>query len=237
VSFTSGYGDLLLPKMAKGAILGLKSPEEDEGRLKSACLEERMKSSPEIEFGRTAVLVLDVQNDIVAATPDVEPVLDNMQRVLAAVRGRGLPITYVTVSFREDYADAPWKTHPLYQMVREYKMVLTGTPGGTIHPTVAPHENEPVFNKTCVNAFVTTRLQQHLKILDVHTLIVMGLWTNFVVEATTRHAADIGYRVVILSDCCASNSLSNHDFAMREILPNFATITDSPELVRKLGSL
>jgi nicotinamidase-related amidase len=85
-----------------------------------------------------------------------------------------------------------------------------------------------------VNAFVTTRLQQHLQILDVKTLIVMGLWTNFVVEATTRHAADIGYRVIVVSDCCASNSLKNHDFAVGEILPNFATMMDSSELLAAL---
>jgi nicotinamidase-related amidase len=83
-----------------------------------------------IEFERATLLVLDVQNDIVAATPDVEPVLANMERVLAAVRDRGLPISYATVSFRDDYSDAPWQTHPLYKMVREYKMVLANTPGG-----------------------------------------------------------------------------------------------------------
>jgi len=188
-----------------------------------------------IEFRRATLLVLDVENDIVAATPDVEPVLLNMQRVLAAVRDRGLPISYVTVSFRDDYSDAPWKTHPLYQMVREYKMVLASTPGGEIHSAVAPQQNEPVFNKTCVNAFVTTRLQQHLQILDVNTLIIMGLWTNFVVESTTRHAADIGYRVIVLSDCCASNSLKNHDFTIREILPNFGTIMNSSQLLADLA--
>jgi len=192
--------------------------------------------SADVQLGRAALLVLDVQNDIVAATPDVEPVLSNMQRALAAGRARGLPISYVTVSFRGDYSDAPWKTHPLYQMVREHRMVLANGIGGAIHSAVAPRQDEPVFNKTCVNAFTTTRLQQHLQILDVNTLLVMGLWTNFVVEATTRHGSDIGYRMVVLSDCCASNSLNNHDFAMRETMPNFATIIDSSALVAILAN-
>ena len=69
----------------------------------------------ELDPRRTAVLPLDIQNDIVAATPNVEPILENVNSILHTARERHVPVVYVTVSFTEGYPDAPVKTHPLYR--------------------------------------------------------------------------------------------------------------------------
>jgi hypothetical protein len=39
-----------------------------------------------------------------------------------------------------------------------------------------------VINKTCVDPFLTTNLGQAPINFDVNTLVLIGLWTNFVVE-------------------------------------------------------
>jgi nicotinamidase-related amidase len=176
-----------------------------------------------------------MENDIVAATPNVEPVLNNVNRVLDTARDKSVSVVYVTVSFTEGYPDAPVKTHPLYQMVSENRMVLAAESGGQIHASVKPKPNELVLNKTSVDPFTTTRLAQHLRILDVDTVVVMGLWTNFVVESTTRTAGDYGYRVVVVRDACASNTEENHEFAIANILPMFATIADSADVCQALS--
>ncbi len=64
----------------------------------------------------------------------------------------------------------------------------------------------------------------------------MGLWTNFAVESTARTAADMGYRVVIVQDACASNSDENHGFAITNILPMFATIATATEVRQALSA-
>lgn len=189
----------------------------------------------ELDLRRTAVLPLDLQNDIVAGTANVEPVLENASNVLAAARARKVPVVYVTVSFAEGYLDAPVKTHPLFQMVSENRSVLAGESGAEIHPSVTPKQGELVLNKTCVDPFVTTRLAQHLQILDVNTIVIMGLWTNFVVEATARTAADRGYRVIVVRDACGSNSDENHAFSMTNLMPVFATVVDAAEACQALG--
>jgi nicotinamidase-related amidase len=71
--------------------------------------------------------------------------------------------------------------------------------------------------------------------LDLNTLILVGLWTNFVVEATARHAADVGYRVIIVRECCASNDEQNHEWAMTRILPMIATVAGVDDAVAALG--
>ena len=187
----------------------------------------------EIDLNRVAILAMDFQNDIVGGTPNVEPVLANARQVLDAGRQKQVPIIYITVSFREDYRDAP-SSSPLFQMVQQNNMVRAGTPGAAIHADLTPQANDLVLNKTCVNSFLTTNLQQVLHSLDVNTLILMGLWTNYVVEATARHASDMGHRVIVVRQACASNSEENHNFAMDQILPTLTAVSSLDEVLQAL---
>jgi len=188
----------------------------------------------ELDLRRTAVLPVDLQNDIVAASENVEPALQNASSVLQAARSSGVPIVHVTVSFSDGYRDAPVATHPLYKMVSENRLVLASEEGGKIHASVAPKQDELVLNKTGVDPFLTTRLAQHLRILDVNTLLLMGVWTNFAVEATARTAADLGYRVIVVRDACASNSDENHKFSMTNLMPMFASVIVAEEACQAL---
>ena len=96
-------------------------------------------------------------------------------------------------------------------------------------------QNELVLNKTGVDPFVTTRLAQHLQMLDVNAIVIMGLWTNAAVESTARTAADMGYRVIVVRDACGSNSDENHEFSMTNLMPMFATVVDAAEVRQDLS--
>jgi nicotinamidase-related amidase len=178
-----------------------------------------------LDTRRTALLLLDYQHDNITATPGIAQarVLEHSARVLEAARRRGLRVIHITASVRRDYLDMP-RASSLWMKLRESKTLIQGTPGAEIHPLVAPREDELVINKTCVDPFLTTNLGQALINFDVNTLVLIGLWTNFVVEATARHAADVGYRVVIVRECCASNDVDNHEWAMTRILPAIAEV-------------
>ncbi|MBI2371387.1 MAG: cysteine hydrolase [Deltaproteobacteria bacterium] len=189
-----------------------------------------------LDLKRTAVLAMDLQNDIVNATPGIgeKKVLANIRQVLDRARQQQVAVVHITVSFRGDYRDAPGAS-PLFQMVRQNGMLRAGTAGAEIHADVRPQEGEPVLNKTCVDPFLTTNLDQLLHNLDANTLVLMGLWTNFVVEATARHASDLGYRVIVVRECCASNSDENHTFALTQILPMVATVAVLDEVLPALA--
>lgn len=184
---------------------------------------------------RTAVLPLDVQIDLVFGTPGVleSGMCDRMSLLLDEARQAGAVPIHVTASVRSDYRDIP-KDNPLWIAVRNQKSMILGTEGAQIHACVAPLESELVINKTCVDPFLTTNLGQALINADVNTLILFGLWTNYVVEATARHASDMGYRVFIVSDCCAGNDEENHKWAMERILPTLAYVTTSGEVIAAL---
>ena len=189
-----------------------------------------------IEPDRTAILSLDVQNDLVDSTDGVVEtgMLERMAAILAAGRKNGLAVIHITASCREDFLDIP-KDNPLWINLRNQKSMVFGTRGAEVHQAVAPRESELILNKTCVDPFLTTNLGQALHNADANTLILFGLWTNYVVEATARHASDMGYRVFVVSDCCASNDAENHQWAMDRILPTLSYVVTSKEVIDAIG--
>lgn len=190
---------------------------------------------PRIEPKRTAVLVLDVQNDLVKITPGIRQnrVLEHIAAVIRRARRKRMPVVHVTASVRGDFLDIP-RDNPLWDGLRKSRQLIFGTKGAAIHPAVKPLKNELVLNKTCVDPFLTTNLGQALQNHDVNTVILMGLWTNWVVEATARHASDMGYRVFVVTEATASNTFQNHDFAINRILPTICYVVSVKDVIAAL---
>lgn len=188
-----------------------------------------------IDPQRTAVLLLDVQKDLVDITPGLKQnrVIENMAGVLKAARRRKLPVIHITASVRADFLDLP-KDNPLWDGLRKKRQLIIGTKGAAIDPRVRPLKNELVLNKTCVDPFLTTNLGQALQNADANTIVLMGLWTNYVVEATARHASDMGYRVFLVREACASNTVENHEFAINKILPTICYVVNVKDLLATL---
>ena len=188
-----------------------------------------------IDPRRTAVLLLDVQQDLVDITPGLKQnrVIENMAGVLKAARRRKLPVIHITASVRADFLDLP-KDNPLWDGLRKKRQLIIGTKGAAIDRRVKPLRNELVLNKTCVDPFLTTNLGQALQNADANTIILMGLWTNYVVEATARHASDMGYRVFLVREACASNTVENHEFALNRILPTICYVVGVQDVLAAL---
>jgi nicotinamidase-related amidase len=75
-----------------------------------------------------------------------------------------------------------------------------GTDGWKIHPEISPLNNEKVIEKTTPDAFHETGLQEELENLDVSTLIIAGLQTEYCIDTTCRRASLLGFDVVLVSD-------------------------------------
>jgi nicotinamidase-related amidase len=113
-----------------------------------------------------------------------EAAAKNAGRVLAAFRAEGKPVVHV----RHDFE-----------------------PGGSIHASVAPAEGEKVFTKTEVSCFNGTEVLAHLKDLGVKELVIVGMQTHMCLEAATRAAYDLGFKVTVVGDACATRDLTYGD--------------------------
>ena len=77
-----------------------------------------------------------------------------------------------------------------------------------IRPEVMPRAGEEVIGKHYANAFRDTPLLGYLHQHAITNLVICGMQTHMCVEATTRAAADYGFHVTVVSDACATRSLS-----------------------------
>ena len=187
---------------------------------------------------------MDFQNDLVdaegafgsqgtAAEVKEKRAIENTARVLAAARNVGLTVVHVAVAWRPGHQEAN-RSAPLFAGVGEANALVEGSWGGDFHPVLRPAEDELVITKRGVSALTGTELDRLLRLRDVNVLVLTGFATNFVVEGTARDAVDRGYRVIVLSDCCASFSDEMHRFALDAILPQLGTVTTSGEFINSL---
>lgn len=82
-----------------------------------------------------------------------------------------------------------------------------GTDGVHIHESVAPQGDEPVIVKNSPNAFLKTNLKELLDASGIEEVVVIGAMSHMCIEATSRAASDLGYKVTVLEDACATMDL------------------------------
>lgn len=184
---------------------------------------------------RCAFLAMDFQHDILAVTPQYREkhLLETVTRVLDAARHTSATVVYITVSFRNDYADAPAHS-PLFQAEKARGVMKVGSPGAAICEELTPQTGDLVINKHGVDPFNSTHLANVLRARDVETLVLMGVWTNYVVEATARTGADSGYRIIVVTDGCASDTEDHHQFFVTQILPMLGTAVTASDVIAAL---
>jgi nicotinamidase-related amidase len=71
-----------------------------------------------------------------------------------------------------------------------------------IAPTVPPLDSEIVVIRNATSAFVGADLEARLDELGATTLVLCGALSTHALEASARHAADLGYQVFIVADAC-----------------------------------
>jgi nicotinamidase-related amidase len=160
-------------------------------------------------------------------------ILANAARVLEAARASDVVVIFVRVAFDADYRQMT-SASTRFQGLRKAGLLLKSDPATAIVAELAPRDGETVVEKGCVNPFVGTALQSVLTRHGARELVLGGVATNHVVESTARYACDIGYRVTVLEDLCASFSAELHDFTVKSILPNYAKVSSSEKFLREM---
>jgi nicotinamidase-related amidase len=114
--------------------------------------------------------------------------------------------------------------------------------GGAILAEVAPLPGEAVVEKPLPNAFAGTDLAERLAALGRKNLIIAGYQTHMCVSSTARAALDLGYRVTIPADACATRALPDplggepitgaaiHRHALAELADRFAIVVPAGAL-------
>jgi nicotinamidase-related amidase len=144
---------------------------------------------------RRALVLVDIQNDYFSGgrkpLPGMPEACERGADLLSFFRETGQPVFYIRhISMRP-----------------ESTFFIQGTEGADIHPLVSPRPGERVITKHYPNSFLKTSLLEELRTVDPDEVVICGAMSNMCIDATTRAAADFGFRCVVVHDACAASDL------------------------------
>jgi nicotinamidase-related amidase len=127
----------------------------------------------------TALLVVDVQNDVVAGAHERDAVVANVGSLVDRARREQVPVI--------------WVQHSDGQLAK-------GSAAWRIVPELTPDESEPLVEKSYGDAFEDTDLESVLSGLGVGRLVVVGAQTDACIRSTLHGAFARGYDATLVGD-------------------------------------
>jgi nicotinamidase-related amidase len=206
----------------------------------------------DIKPGKTALLLIDMQKLVSsralvqeasdAGLPEgetrkalreydqrVKKVVKNAQRILQTCRKKGYDIIHIKLG-----AQTSDPRHTAKINRKADFIVPMDAEKGRFFEEVTPTKGELVFPKTNGGAFTGTNLDFVLRNMDIQSIIVTGFLTDQCVLATTIHAGDIGYDVLLVEDACTGTTKENHNAVIRIARDVFLKVKTTEELLKIL---
>lgn len=109
---------------------------------------------------------------------------------------------------------------------------VAGTPGPEIRDELKPAESDIVIRgKLTLDAFHSTALNYLLRANEIEYVAFAGFHTNWCVESSARSAYDLGYRVLVVADCTATDTDREQRYAEEVIFPRIGTVVSSNDFI------
>jgi nicotinamidase-related amidase len=194
---------------------------------------------------RAALLISECQHGVIS--PDMSPfpglaeqvqkrgILNRISKLAEAFRAAELPVIHLHVVHRKGYIDLPRTSVIVARSMKENRM-LEGTKDVESVEEVAPAASDIVHARSfSLVAFHGTDLDSMLRNMGVTTLVPVGVSTNVAISGASLCGSDLGYQVIVPEDCIAGATPESHDFIIKNLLPLYATLTDSQSIMQVLA--
>ncbi len=128
---------------------------------------------------KSALVVIDVQNDVVANAYDRDGVVERIASLIQRARAEDVPVI--------------WIQHEDEELVRD-------SDGWQIVEAIRPGDDDVVVPKRFNDSFAETTLRETLDRLGVGHVVITGAATDWCVRATTIRALVEGYDMTLVED-------------------------------------
>jgi nicotinamidase-related amidase len=145
------------------------------------------------ERGNSALVVIDVQVDVVKDAYLRDEKVANMAKAVEKARAASIPVIWVRHS--DDY-------------------LAIGSEGWQIVPELVPLAGEPIIEKKYRSTFVETNFEVVLSQLKISLLYICGAETNNCVRHTSMGALEIGYDIILIEDAHTTTGFEWDGFVM-----------------------
>lgn len=134
-----------------------------------------------------ALLIVDVQNPVVAGTHNRDAMITNINALIERARAHGAPVVWVQHS--DD-------------------SIEHGSEGWRYVPELVRPDSEPLIQKNYGDSFEATELENVLAARGVGRLVVTGAQTDACIRSTIHGALVRGYDVTLVGDAHTTEDLS-----------------------------
>lgn len=190
---------------------------------------------------RMALIVYDMQVGVIRQIPDGDRIVARVRGLVDAARRGGYRVFYLrhmgvpkavagVAALRMAMA---WQRVDTVERVRP--MFLRDSEEFALVPELEPSPDEMVFDKISMSAFVGTPLDIVLRDCGVDTIAIAGVATEVGIDPTARHASDLGYLPILVTDACGAGHGEAADRALAALkFAGDSLFTDSDTLTALL---
>jgi nicotinamidase-related amidase len=192
--------------------------------------------------GKPALIILHMQRGVVDDDAPVARlghgraaketgIIPRQQALIAAFRQRNLPVYFLSAFTPPD---TPWpSTGKFWPLIRDSGANKLGSKHVDVIPELDTRPGEVLYN-WCLSPFGRNNLRELLQEGKVDTLVVAGLATSVAISQACYFAAEAFYNVVVPSDASADGKQELHDIFMQQLLPAFAVVTTTEDVLAHL---
>jgi nicotinamidase-related amidase len=201
-----------------------------------------------IDPAKTALLVVDMQNDFVREgapqeVPDARATIPVIQSLLRCFREAGNLVVYTkyvtgpkeTLIWMWSPECAPPTCSCWPGVRRFYEDIGREAEGPDVVDELYPLADEPIVEKYGYDAFFNTSLHDILRSHHIDFLVVVGTVTQICVEDTVHAAFHRGYRTTVVSDGVSSYDCELHLSALRNISLKYGRVLDANTVLDELA--
>ncbi len=195
---------------------------------------------------KTALAVIDMQNTFLSPGAPVEvprgrEIVPSINKLCGPLRKMGVQIIWITHANTSKGISSDWPSFFDFFVaddVREKTLsgLAAGADGQKIWAALDVHaEDEKIF-KNRYSALIgsSSNLEQLLKNREIDTLLIAGTKTNVCCESTGRDSMMLGFKTVMVSDCCAALTDEEHLNSLENFIQQFGDVMTSSEVLKAL---
>ena len=180
----------------------------------------------------TALLIVDYQQgfyDSKWGARNLPKAEENAEKILKHFRRNELPVYHVQHLSRNP--NSPLRP---------------GQAGVDFIESVKPIFGERIFQKHVNSAFIGTNLEEVLRRNEIETLVIFGIAVDHCVSTTTRMAANLGFKVILVADATIAHERKGfdgrifdpdqvHAVSLASLHGEFATVVTTETVLAQIG--
>jgi ureidoacrylate peracid hydrolase len=197
------------------------------------------------------LVVVDMQNGFVSKggsydhlgmnIQEYQRIIPKVKELIMFCRDRKIPIFYTEAVREASGIDLLTRFHRLLPLAREERLKVPITVRGTWDAQtineIKPMASDLIVIKRRDGAFQDTELRVWLQSEGINTLVFCGIDTSICVETSLREAFNIGYDVILVSNCTASGNNRHYETTLERVRDYYGLVLDTERFYKLINSL